>query len=59
MDFKEFQNIPIGELEIVKKCMSMPVKDAVPLMRDFCKKHRLSWDQGKKLCSMVQRIDCA
>jgi len=59
MDFKEFKHIPIGELETVKKCMSMPVKDAVPLMHCFCKKHGLSWDQGKILCSMVKRIDRA
>ena len=56
MDFKQFSDIRIGELEIVKECLTKSIKDAVPIMQEFCEKHSLSWEQGKRLVSMVQRI---
>lgn len=56
MDFSEFAHIQLGELETVKGCLTKSIKEAVPIMREFCEKHSLSWDQCKRLTAMVKRL---
>lgn len=53
----KLHNITIGELVEVKGILKKPMKEAIPLIKEFCENHGIEWiPDGQKVCSLAKKI---
>ncbi len=57
MDINGIENLTLNDLEFVfKRCNEAPLKDAMPLMREFANDHMLSDEEALRAFGVAQRI---
>ena len=50
------EKINLGEIKELFKLNKMPMKEAIPLLREFRDKHQLTDHQAKRAFAVAQRI---